>query len=116
VILGARHQWRTGKEIPPVSGYRRKVDLKGRTPTGHGPDPGSWRGFADDLIRQIREGVLEPGDEVAITWQAEEWKCARGTATKAFDHLVHLGLLLRPADNNRPYRVSGDDSWMCLNG
>lgn len=89
-----------------------KVDLSRRTPIGHGPDPGQWPGFADDLIRQIETGVLEPGDEVAVIWQAQEWKCARHTAAKAFDHLVRLGLLLKPSGTCQPYRVSGDDSWM----
>lgn len=90
-----------------------KVDLSGRTPIdGYGPEPTRWRGFADDLIRQIETGVLEPGDEVSPTYQAEEWKCQRITATKAFDHLCRRGLLLRPSRRGQAYRVSGDDSWM----
>ena len=89
-----------------------QVDLSGRTPIGTGPEPVRWRGFADDLIRQIETGVLEPGDEVSVKYQAEEWKCPQGTAAKAFEDLVRRGLLLRPSRPAQPYRVSGDDSWM----
>jgi DNA-binding transcriptional MocR family regulator len=95
-----------------VSFDRSKVDLSGRTPIGHGPTPTLWQGFADDLIRQIETGVLEPGDEVSVRPQMEEWKCGLSTAAKVLEHLCRRGLLLKPSRPCQPYRVSGDDSWM----
>jgi DNA-binding transcriptional regulator YhcF (GntR family) len=56
-------------------------------------DPRKYVQIANDMLRQIINGVLEPGDVVTITELTEEHKVARQTARRAIREIESRGLI-----------------------
>jgi hypothetical protein len=69
-------------------------------------DPRPWVQLKNELARQIELGILEPGDEVAVTLEAQDFGITRPIARKAFRALVEEGKLISPQSRGRPYRVA----------
>jgi DNA-binding GntR family transcriptional regulator len=73
-------------------------------------DPRTWVQLKCFLAQQIDEGILEPGDTVALSFEARDFGVSHVTALKAFRALVKEGKLLPPPNRNTPYRVPPDAS------
>jgi DNA-binding transcriptional regulator YhcF (GntR family) len=56
-------------------------------------DPRKYVQIANDMLRQIIDGVLEPGDVVTITELTEDHKVARQTARRAIREIEASGLI-----------------------
>lgn len=59
-------------------------------------DARSWVQLKNLLAKKIEEGILEPGDDVAVTLEAQEFGVTPSTAQKAFRALVAEGKLIPP--------------------
>jgi hypothetical protein len=64
-----------------------------------------WVQVKNSLVKQIKTGVLEPGDEVWLMLEAEDQGVSHSTAMKAFHVLVNEGMLESPELPGKPYRV-----------
>jgi DNA-binding GntR family transcriptional regulator len=73
-------------------------------------DPRPWVQLKNLLARQIEQGILEPGDEVAVTHEAQDFGVAPVSARKAFRALVEEGKLISPQGQGKPYQVAMDAS------
>ena len=69
-------------------------------------DPRPWVQLKNVLARQIEQGILEPGDEVALTLEARDFGVMPQTAMKAFRALVEDGKLVPPQGTGKPYTVA----------
>jgi DNA-binding GntR family transcriptional regulator len=70
-------------------------------------DPTPWRQLLALLAKQIETGVLEPGDQVAVSLTAADFAIAPRVARKAFAVLVEQGLLITPPPGQgAPYTVA----------
>lgn len=56
-------------------------------------DPRKYVQIANDMLRQIISGVLEPGDVVTLTELTEEHKVSRQTARRAITEIEARGLI-----------------------
>jgi DNA-binding GntR family transcriptional regulator len=75
----------------------------------YGPDEElvpPWVLVKNGMIREIVAGVLEPGDEVWVIYEAEDYGVERKTAAKAFRALVDEGWLTQAQGTARAYRVA----------
>jgi DNA-binding GntR family transcriptional regulator len=70
-------------------------------------DPRLWVQLTHSLSMRIQEGILEPGDEVALTLEARDFGVSWRTALKAFRALVDDGKLVAPQGVAGPYLVAG---------
>lgn len=57
-------------------------------------DPRKYVQIANDMLRQIIDGLLEPGDVVTITELTEDYKVARQTARRAIKEIEARGLIV----------------------
>ena len=85
--------------LPAVAGYSFRVP---------GEDPLLWRKLKNQIITEIESGILEPGDEVTVKYEAQDFKVSPQTAAKAFKALVEEGWLLPEVRGKRPYLVPGN--------
>lgn len=69
-------------------------------------DPRPWVQLKHELARQIELGILEPGDEVALTLEAQDFGVTPQIAKKSFRALVEEGKLVSPQGVARPYTVA----------
>ena len=70
-------------------------------------DPTPWRQLLAVLAKQIETGVLEPGDQVALSLTAADFGVVPRVARKAFAVLVEQGLLIvPPPGQGAPYTVA----------
>lgn len=56
-------------------------------------DPRKYVQIANDMLRQIISGVLEPGDIVTVTELTEDHKVSRQTARRAIREIEAKGLM-----------------------
>lgn len=57
-------------------------------------DPRKYVQIANDMLRQITSGVLEPGDVVTVTELTADHKVSRPTARRAMREIEARGLLV----------------------
>lgn len=69
-------------------------------------DPRRWVQLKNVMAHQIEQGILEPGDEVALTLEARDFGVTPQTAMKAFRALVEDGKLVPPQGTGKPYTVA----------
>ena len=69
-------------------------------------DPRLWVQLNHMMAHQIEQGILEPGDEVALTLEAQDFGVTPQTAMKAFRALVEDGKLISPQSIGKPYTVA----------
>jgi DNA-binding GntR family transcriptional regulator len=69
-------------------------------------NPTLWVQFKCLIAWQIAEGILEPGDEVSIVRESEDFGISQVPAQKAFRALVAEALLLAPQSKGKPYMVA----------
>jgi len=82
--------------LPPTPGYPARVP---------GGDGLLWRKFRAQVIREIEAGILEPGDEVTVKYEAHDAGIHPITAAKALTALVAEGWLLPEVRGKRSYMV-----------
>lgn len=70
-------------------------------------DPRPWVQLKSLLSRQIEDGILEPGDEVALRLEAQDFGISPDRALRAFRALVEEGKLIPPQGVAKPYTVAG---------
>jgi hypothetical protein len=68
-------------------------------------DPTPWVQLKNLLARQIADRVLEPGDQVVLYLEAQDFGINQRSALKAFRALVGEGKLPPPAPG-QPYTVA----------
>ena len=69
-------------------------------------DPRPWVQLKNELAREIDLGILDPGEEVAVALEAQDFGITRLTAGKAFHALVEEGKLISPQRRGMPYTVA----------
>lgn len=57
-------------------------------------DPRKYAQIANDMLRQIISGVLEPGDVITVTELTEDHRVARQTARRAIREIEAMGLIV----------------------
>jgi DNA-binding GntR family transcriptional regulator len=70
-------------------------------------DPRPWVQLKNLLAAQMEDGILEPGDEVAVTLEAQDFGINQRTARKALRALVAEGRLIPPGEVGKSYTVAG---------